>query len=113
MLGKFEGATVVFTQGLSCAAVGGHIMDTIVQYYTAWLEAGSPAAGLDVDVGFMVPIARGERVCPPDAPVKTTPIAINSIILMCDEAVTETATKTSRCSYVVIQVCLIFACIDA
>jgi hypothetical protein len=88
-------------------------MDTIVNYYTALLKAGSPASGLDVDVGHMVPIARGERVCPPDAPVSSTPVAINSIVLMCDDAVTEAAAQTSRCSHAVIKVCHLIACIAA
>ncbi len=92
------------TKKIICAAVGSHIMKTLLKYYTAWLKAGSPEGGLEIDLGGMVPIARGERVCPPDAPAKTTPATIKSIIVMCEDRVTEAAMQTSRCSSAVVQV---------
>jgi hypothetical protein len=80
-------------------------MDKIVQYYTAWLKAGSPSSAVEIDLGYMVPIARGERVCPPDAPSNSTPAAIKSLIRQCEDSVTEAAMRSSRCSNAVVQVC--------
>jgi hypothetical protein len=79
-------------------------MDIIRKYYTAWLKADSPEDGLEMDLGWMVPIARGERVCPPAGPAQVTPLTIKTMITKCEDRVSEAAIQASGCSSAVVQV---------
>jgi hypothetical protein len=84
--------------------VKGHILDSITEYYNAWLKAGSPADGVQLDMGAMVPIARGEHVFPPKAPARAMCALIRAMIGQCDDAVLDTAARTSLCSDAVVRV---------
>jgi hypothetical protein len=89
---------------VSAPAVTGHILDSIIHYYTAWLKAGSPKDGMQLDLGAMVPIVRGEHVFPPNAPARATCALIRDMIRQCDDTVLETAARTSRCCDTTIRV---------
>jgi hypothetical protein len=104
---SFVLALVLMTHHSFDVAVRGHILDAILKYYTAWLEAGSPMDGVQVDMGPMVPIARGEHVFPPNAPAAATSSMIRNIITECEDAVVETGMTKSCCSEEVVRVRLL------
>lgn len=84
--------------------MSGHILDTLLTYYQAWLRAKRPEHAVQFSIGPMMPYAKGEKVCPPDAPVKATSVPITTIIKDCDSGMLEQALTKSGCTLEVVQV---------
>jgi hypothetical protein len=90
-----------------CNAVKGHLLEALLNYYTAWIKAGRPEAGVAVDLGPMMPIAAGEHVCPPGAPALITSAATRAFITECTSKVESEAVKASACTLEVVKVSLL------
>jgi hypothetical protein len=79
-------------------------MEALLTYYTAWIKAGRPEAGVTVDLGPMMPIAAGEHVCPPGAPNMITSTVTRSYIIECSSKVEAEAIQASGCTAEVVKV---------
>jgi hypothetical protein len=85
-------------------AVKGHLLEALLIYYTAWIKAGRPEAGVTVDLGPMIPIAAGEHVCPPGSPDLITSAVTRSYIIECSGKVEAEAIQASGCTAEVVKV---------